>query len=237
MENRLLTLAPRLQMISDMVTGRRIADIGTDHGYLPIYLLQNRRIDFAIASDIGREPLAHAVRSAEEYGVTQGIDFRLCAGLDAVAPQEVDTIIIAGMGGETIAQILDAAPWTREGAHMLLLQPMTKQPLLRRWLWEHEYTVTREQLVLDKGTIYPIIEAHAGTMSEPTAAQCYGGIRLGDDPLFGVYAGELIKKLRRAAAGRAQAKDAQAAGEDFTAIADALEKMKGEGENADRKRD
>ncbi len=230
MEGRSLILAPRLQMISDMVTGRRIADVGTDHGYLPIYLLQNRRIDFAIASDIGREPLAHAVRSAKENGITQGIDFRLCAGLDAIAPQEVDTIVIAGMGGETIAQILDTAPWTREGVHMLLLQPMSKQPLLRRYLWEHGYTVTRERLVLDKGTIYPIIEAHAGPMPEPTAAQCYGGILLGNDPLFGVYADGLVRKLRRAAAGRAQAKDTPAAGEDFAAIADALEKMKGDWE-------
>ena len=220
-----------------MVTGRRIADVGTDHGYLPIYLLQNRRIDFAIASDIGREPLAHAVRSAEEYGITQGVDFRLCAGLDAIAPHEVDTIVIAGMGGETIAQILDAAPWTRGGAHTLLLQPMTKQPLLRRYLWEHGYTVTRERLVLDKGTIYPLIEARAGMMNEPADAQFYGGILLKDDPLFGAYADELIKKLRRAAAGRAQAKDVKAAGEDFAAIADALEKMKGEWENANGKRD
>lgn len=232
MESRLLVLAPRLQTIADMVTGRRIADVGTDHGYLPIHLLQHRRIDFAVASDIGREPLAHAVRSAEEYGITQGVDFRLCAGLDDIAPHEVDTVIIAGMGGETIAQILDAAPWTREGTHTLLLQPMSKQPLLRRYLWEHGYTVTREKLVLDKGTIYPVIEARAGTMTEPTDAQCYGGILLDHDPLFGAYADELIRKLRRAAAGRAQAKDAQAAGEDFAAIADALEKKKGDWENA-----
>lgn len=237
MDSRPLILAPRLQMIADMVAGTRIADVGTDHGYLPIYLLQQMCIDFAIASDIGREPLAHAVRSAEEYGIVQGIDFRLCAGLDAIAPQEVDTVVIAGMGGETIAQILDTAPWTREGTHTLLLQPMSKQPLLRRFLWERGYCITRERLVLDKGTIYPIIEARAGTMQEPTAAQCYGGILLTNDPLFGAYADELIRKLRRAAAGRAQAKDTQTAPEDFAAIADALENMKGEWENADCKRD
>ena len=77
--------------------GCRLADVGTDHGYLPVYLLQRRRIRGAVAADIGAEPLAHARRTAETYGV-EGIDFRLCDGLRDIAPDEVDTLVIAGMG-------------------------------------------------------------------------------------------------------------------------------------------
>ena len=108
MERR-LQLQPRLQLLADMVPeGCRLADVGTDHGYLPVYLLQRRRIRGAVAADIGAEPLAHARRTAEAYGVT-GIDFRLCDGLRDIAPDEVDTVVIAGMGGETIIAILEGA--------------------------------------------------------------------------------------------------------------------------------
>ena len=101
MERR-LQLQPRLQLLADMVPeGCRLADVGTDHGYLPVYLLQRRRIRGAVAADIGAEPLAHARRTAEAYGV-EGIDFRLCDGLRDITPDEVDTVVIAGMGGETI---------------------------------------------------------------------------------------------------------------------------------------
>ena len=112
---RELSLQPRLALLASLVPqGAVLADVGTDHGYIPVCLRQRGVIDRAIASDIGREPLEHARRTAEEYGVG-GIDLRLCAGLDAIAPEECDTVLIAGMGGETIWGILAAAPWTRDG--------------------------------------------------------------------------------------------------------------------------
>ena len=99
---RELSLQPRLALLASLVPqGAVLADVGTDHGYIPVCLRQRGVIDRAIASDIGREPLEHARRTAEEYGVG-GIDLRLCAGLDAIAPEECDTVLIAGMGGETI---------------------------------------------------------------------------------------------------------------------------------------
>ena len=112
---RELSLQPRLALLASLVPqGAVLADVGTDHGYIPVCLRQRGVIDRAIASDIGREPLEHARRTAEEYAVG-GIDLRLCAGLDAIAPEECDTVLIAGMGGETIWGILAAAPWTRDG--------------------------------------------------------------------------------------------------------------------------
>ena len=127
MGNKFLQLQPRLQLLADLVPqDARFADIGTDHGYLPVWLLQQGRIVSAIAADIGEEPLQHARRTAEEYGIGK-IEFRLCDGLKGIQPQEADTIVIAGMGGETMIHILSAAPWTKvPGAVTLLLQPMTK---------------------------------------------------------------------------------------------------------------
>ena len=106
-----IALQPRLRLLAEMTPpGGRLADIGTDHGYLPVWLLQEGRIPSAIASDVGAEPLEHARRTAEEYE-TQGLDFRLCDGLSGIEPEETDIVVIAGMGGETIRDILRAAPW------------------------------------------------------------------------------------------------------------------------------
>ena len=199
-----LRLQPRLQCLADCVPqGTRLADVGTDHGYLPVWLLQNGRIASAIASDINAEPLEHARRTAAEYGVT--LDLRLCPGLDAVAPNEADTVAIAGMGGETIIAILQAAGWDWRGK-TLLLQPMTKAELLRRYLTEHGFRIVSERLVLDKGTIYPVLTVEAGESAPLTNAEAWCGAGLLHDPLYGDYARDRVRKLERAAAGLRQAK-------------------------------
>ena len=101
-----LQLQPRLQCIASLVPqGARLADVGTDHGYLPVWLLQHGRIESAIASDINALPLDHARATAREYGVTERMDFRLCPGLAKIKAEECDAIAIAGMGGETILGI------------------------------------------------------------------------------------------------------------------------------------
>ena len=198
---RELLLQPRLQLLADMVpVGSRLADVGTDHGYLPVYLLQKGRINTAIASDIGAEPLQHARQTAEEYGV-MGIDFRLCPGLDAIAPEEVDTILIAGMGGETIQMILENASWTAQRTHLLLLQPMTKVELLRKWLVDNHYCFTDERLVFDKGHLYPVFAVRGGEQPQLTLVQQYGGVLLDGDPLYSAYLEERIEKLRKAVDG------------------------------------
>ena len=118
-----LTLTPRLQAIADRVPqGARLADIGTDHGHLPLRLLTQNRLTCAIASDLREGPLDHARDNARFHGLTDRVSFRLASGLEGIAPDECDTISIAGMGGETIAAILEAAPWTADGKHTLLLQ-------------------------------------------------------------------------------------------------------------------
>lgn len=200
MERR-LQLQPRLALLAELVPeGCRLADIGTDHGYLPVYLMQQRRIAGAIAADIGPEPLEHARRTAMECGV-ENVEFRLCDGLQGIRPEEVDTVVIAGMGGETILSILEAAEWTRTDGHTLLLQPMTKAAELRRWLSVNGYTFTGERLVWDKGFLYPVLCVTGGTFRELTEAEALTGVMLEDDPLYGAYLAYHAERLRRTAAG------------------------------------
>ena len=226
---RELSLRPRLALLASLVPrGTVLADVGTDHGYIPVYLRQKGVIDRAIASDIGREPLGHARRTAEEYGVI-GIDFRLCAGLDAIAPTECGTVLIAGMGGETIRDILAAAPWTRDGRHTLLLQPQTKLEELRLWLCENGYAVAREYLVRDKGKLYVVMTATAGERFTPSAEQLYGGLALEREALYGDYLAHQISRLRRRAEGLRRSGSGEADG--FAALADALETKKGKWEH------
>ena len=200
----LLRLQPRLQRIAECVPrGARLADIGTDHGYLPVWLLLGGVIDRAIASDINAAPLGHARRTAEEYGVAERIDFRLCAGLDAVAPDEADIVVIAGMGGETIIEILRTANWDWSGV-TLLLQPMTKAELLRPWLVENGFRIEEEHLVRDKGIIYAVLTVCAGHSEPLTPAEAWCGASR--DALYGDYAADRVRKLEEAAAGMRQAK-------------------------------
>lgn len=203
-----LELGPRLRAIAELVPlgCRTLADIGTDHGYIPVSLLLEERLDRAIAADIGAPPLDHARRTAGLYGVSERMDFRLGDGLAVVEPGEAEVIVIAGMGGDTIAGILAAAPWSRDGP-LLLLQPMSRAHELRRWLPERGYAVRAETLVQDKGVLYPILSAAGGTMAPASEAQAWGGFLLEGDPLWGRYLSDRILRLRRAAAGLERARD------------------------------
>lgn len=230
-----LRLQPRLQCLADRV-GRCacLADVGTDHGYLPVWLLQNGRIERAIASDVNAEPLAHARRTAERYGVAERMTFRLCSGLEGYAPGEADVTALAGMGGETIAAILAAAPWLREEGVRLLLQPMSRAELLRPWLAENGYAIRGEALVRDKGTIYTVIEAEAGEQRPLSRAEVWCGVGDEGEALYGDYLRDRARKLELAAAGMRQARTIDSAQLDaLEADAAALRKRIGEWENAD----
>lgn len=197
---RKLELTPRLQLLADWVPqGARLADVGTDHGYLPVWLSLQGRLTSAIASDLRKGPLEHAKETGRMYGA-QNIDYRLGNGLAGITPEETDVIVIAGMGGENIASILEAALWTADGAHTLLLAPHTKAEELRRYLMDHGYVILREELVYDRGTIYPILEVTAGQM-ELSVGQLWGGAKLLKDPLGDQYIIEKIIRLFGAVAG------------------------------------
>lgn len=203
-----LELGPRLGAIAGLVPDccRTLADIGTDHGYIPVSLLLEGRLDRAIAADIHPAPLDHARRTAGRCGVTDRMDFRLGNGLAVVSPGEAEVIVIAGMGGDVITGILSAAPWCRDGP-LLLLQSMSRTETLRRWLPENGYAVCREKLIQDKGVIYPILAVRGGEMPPAGEAQAQGGFLLERDPLWGLYLSGRLLRLRRAAAGLSRARD------------------------------
>lgn len=231
MEQKILQLQPRLQLLSELVEpGSRLADIGTDHGYLPVYLIQSGKIAFAIAADVGSEPLQHAVRTAQEYGVS-GIDFRLCDGLIGISPEEIDTIVIAGMGGETMIHILSAAPWTKTPeTYHLILQPMTKIGELRRWLTDNEYTFTGERLVRDKDFLYPVLLVTGGVQATLSDVEQEYGVLLKDDPLYGEYLGMQIGRLRHTVEGmrRSEKVDIRIEAEKLAQRCELLQKMREE---------
>lgn len=231
-----LELGSRLRAIADLVPDCRcLADIGTDHGYIPAAMLLEGRAERAIAADIGAGPLDRARITAEKYGLTERMELRLGDGLLVLAPDEADVIVIAGMGGDNISEILSAAPWSREGA-LLLLQPMSKAEVLRRWLPENGYIVLAEQLVQERGVLYPILTVRGGAQPTADEIQAWGGFLLEDDPLYGLYLEEKLLSLRRTAAGLSRAKDPAVARrrEEVLSVVEALTRKKGEWELAHR---
>ena len=212
---RNMELSPRLRSVAELVPrGARFADVGTDHAYLPVWLLQRGVISCAVVSDLRQGPLDRARSTAEKYGLTGRMDFRLCDGLSAIRPDEADTIAIAGMGGETVAAILAAAPWIWERDCLLLLQPMSAQPFLRQWLQAHGYAIRREVLSREGDTIYTIFVVRAGPMRELTPAELWAGCQQEGEqaPLRTDYLNRLLHQTERAAAGlrrSTRAEDAQ----------------------------
>lgn len=233
---RTLELTPRLRLLADWVpSGARLADVGTDHAYLPVWLRLHGRVASAIACDLREKPLARARETGKAWGA-DGIDYRLGNGLAVVSPEETDTIVIAGMGGENIAAILARAPWTADGAHTLLLQPQSRAEVLRAFLAEDGYVIRREALVQDRGTLYPVIEAGGGEMSL-TLGQLHGGAALLHDPLGDRYIIEKIIRLQAAVAGINRSGGGQEKGDALREIITALLSMREEWRNANGPRD
>lgn len=152
-----IKLDPRLLTAASMVRqGAVVADIGTDHAYLPVYLLKNGIARFAIASDVNEGPLERARQSAEKYGVEGFMRFELADGLTGVHPERegVSDIIICGMGGELIARIIDASEYTRRNEVRLILQPMSSAYELREYMAEAGFGIIDERLSRAAGKIY-----------------------------------------------------------------------------------
>ena len=156
----MINLGPRLLCAASLVRCRtKIADIGTDHAYLPAYLVEKGIADSVLACDIGIMPLKNAEKTVKAYGLEDRISLRISDGLKEVSPSEADEIIICGMGGTLMTEILGAAPWIKRDKMHLILQPMTHSEDVRKFLLSNGFFVTEEKFVTDAGKVYCCISA------------------------------------------------------------------------------
>lgn len=155
----MIKLDARLKMAAEEVRpGKRIADIGTDHAYLPAFLIENNICPSAIAADIGKGPLENARKiTSTSKDLSDRIELRLSDGLKEIKEDEVDDIVIAGMGGILIAEILTAAPWVKDENKRLILQPMSHAEDVRKYLCENGFEIIKEKSCTDGRHNYIII--------------------------------------------------------------------------------
>ena len=153
-----IPLSSRLQACCGFVNvGARVADIGCDHGYLSIYLLKNGIATAAYACDVAEGPLQSARRNAVKYGVADKLSFYLSDGVKNVH-RNFDTLVCAGMGGDTMVSILSAAPWLKDGRYRLVLQCQSKRELLRRYLSDQGWHIRRESVLRDGRFLYTVMD-------------------------------------------------------------------------------
>lgn len=160
-----MKLTARLKTIADLVPkGQNVADIGTDHAYLPVYLIENDIAKKVIAADINKGPLQNAEKTIKAYKREDSIETRLGSGLTPIEPNEVQTVIIAGMGGLLIRDILVESLDVVKTVDTLILQPMVAQDELRKWLYENGFKIDNEKLAKEGNKLYEILVVSKGRM-------------------------------------------------------------------------
>lgn len=201
-------ISKRLACCAGMIPpGAQVADIGTDHGYLPIYLLRRGDVRRVIAADLREMPLQNAKKNAERFHLADQITFVLSDGLAAIAPEAADTIVCAGMGGDLIAGILAAAPWTRSPDYTLILQAQSTVHELRRWLADHGYAIVQETLVREGGFLYPVMCVRFAGASPVSPGEHYVSQALldGGSPLLPDYLRQQRRNLEKTVQGISKA--------------------------------
>ena len=155
----LIKLSKRLLTVANMVTkGSVVADIGTDHGYLPIYLVQNNISEHVIAMDVNKGPLNKALLNIGQFHLENKIDIRLSDGLDNLEKDEANTVTICGMGGKLIAKILECGKNKISQDIELILSPQSEIQLFREYLLQNGYRIVKEDMIIDDGKFYVIIK-------------------------------------------------------------------------------
>lgn len=173
-----VNLDSRLVLVASFVrNGSRVADIGTDHAYIPVYLIQKGISPFAVASDLRKMPLENARKTIESYGLSDFIKTTLSDGLDEIDPDSCNDIIIAGMGGILIAEILSRTSWIYNEKYRLILQPMSHCEDVRKFLFENGFEIVREKCCTDKKHCYCVLAAEfTGKKLDYSPARVYTGV-------------------------------------------------------------
>ena len=177
----MVKISNRLMTAAALVTqGYTLADVGTDHGYIPIYLLQQKKIPAAIAMDINEGPLERAKEHIALYGLQAYIQTRLSDGVAALKPGEVEAVLIAGMGGGLVMHILKDGEKVCQSAKELILQPQSEIEHVREFLREEGYTILAEDMVYEDGKFYPMmkVQYQGENVEELKLSDLYGGLLL-----------------------------------------------------------
>jgi len=190
-----MELSKRLAAVAQHVpSGAAVADIGTDHAYLPVYLVRHGISTLVVAADINRKPFESARLTVQNSGLEKYIDLRLGDGLKILEPGEVSVLVVAGMGGKTICAILDQGRAVLRQVQRLVIQPMRDIPMVRCWLANHGWRLVDENMVAEDGHYYVIIAAEPGLeeVSDQFAINVGPCLLKKKDPVLKVF---LVRRL------------------------------------------
>ena len=230
-------MSNRLELIASLAkNGVGVADVGTDHAYIPIMMRKSGYKGNIIAGDINECPLEKARISLENAGLSDSVELVLCDGLSGVDSSKVDTVIVAGMGGDTITGILDRGlydmpEWASRSDYKLILQPVTKPEILRFWLVNNGFIITSEMQTEENGMLYQIICARPGESPKYKDAELYTGRleQIQDSKYFDKLLSMHIKRFKAAADSLQNAEKASLKAWNMMILnmIDELEEMKG----------
>lgn len=174
-----MELSKRLQAVADLVSdGEVVADIGTDHGYIPIYLVQSKKCSKVYAMDINEGPYLRAKQHIAGYGLSTYIETRLSNGLHALEVGEASAIIIAGMGGGLVTKIMEQDKHLWDSIHEFVLQPQSEIDKVRSFLWMNQWEICEEEIVYEDGKYYPMMRIIRGSEPEYSVAELRYGRKL-----------------------------------------------------------
>lgn len=225
MARPLFQLGNRLALCAALVRGGvPVADIGTDHGYLPIWLIKTGKTPRAVAADINEGPLQAARCNGARYGVGEKLSFLLSDGLGGLVPGDAGDIVIAGMGGQLILRMVEETPWLKDPQIQLVLQPMSCAPVLRVGLWQAGFFIGEERACVDGGKVYSVFTARfagPGAMGEmPLLYPYMGRLEAGSEEtrLYGEKQARELENQRKGAAHRGEGEREAALGAALAAL-------------------
>ncbi len=191
-----MIISERLKLISSLVTNvKSMVDVGTDHGYVPIDLIKNKNIDFAIASDINSGPVERARKNISDNKLSDKIECRLGGGLKTITPGEVEAAVIAGMGGNLIRDILEDSQDVTKSLDYIIVQPVQNPEVLREYLYKFGYNILDEWIIYDEDKYYEILKIKWGCSPEKVDPIYYEISRILLDKKDKVYREYLEYKL------------------------------------------
>ena len=187
----MIELSKRMQSVADMIQPcDAVGDIGCDHAFVSIYLVEQRRAKRVIASDVRRGPIAIAKRNIEAMNLSDQIEIRMGDGLDTIVPGEVNAVVLAGMGGMLMIDILERGEEVVTRCDQLVLQPQSDIEKVRRYLVEKGYHLADEQMLIDAGKYYNLLDVRVHDMVQKDEYDCS---KLADDWCY-MYGGSLLRK-------------------------------------------